>query len=300
MIVRFVVATAILSVLDAHYSHAGFAFLGGQVESRAYSGLTPAVPTDKDQKDVTALPFNAETSASVGATRSQAEYDLRALSAGSAFRWDVAQSHDGAPESFSIAEGILSFHVDQPTDFSLSGDYSYSGSGVKRVFFRLYDTPADMNPIFAWDVETDLAAPSGYELTGDGELQPGIDYRLSYRLLLDNRTIGELGATSGNIAFTIGESSAPAQAGDTDGNGRVDLADLNAVRNNFGREGNGVAGDAYPFNGRVDLADLNAVRNHFGEAAPLGVPEPGGIHLALIGLLTLALGRNYARRAIER
>ncbi len=296
MIVRFIVATWILAAFEASHLQAGFVFLGGQVESRAYSGLSPAIPTDRDQKEVIALPFDSETSANVGATLSQAEYDLKALSAGSAFHWDVTQTHDGAPESFSVAEGILSFQVDQLTDFSLSGDYAYSGSGVKRVFFRLYDTPADMNPIFAWDVETDLAAPSGYELTGDGELQPGIDYRLSYRLLLDNRTIGELGATTGNITFTIGEPSAPEQPGDTDGNGRVDLADLNQVRNNFGREGDGVAGDTYPFNGRVDLADLNAVRNHFGEVAPLGVPEPGGIALGLVGLAFLASRQIRPRR----
>ncbi len=55
--------------------------------------------------------------------------------------------------------------------------------------------------------------------------------------------------------------------GDTDRNGRVDLEDLNAVRNNFGRSAPGIAGDTFPFNGKVDLDDLNAVRNNFGATA---------------------------------
>ncbi len=51
--------------------------------------------------------------------------------------------------------------------------------------------------------------------------------------------------------------------GDTDGNGTVDLADLNNVRNNFGASGPNVVGDTNG-DGQVDLTDLNAVRNNFG------------------------------------
>jgi len=51
--------------------------------------------------------------------------------------------------------------------------------------------------------------------------------------------------------------------GDTDGNGTVDIADLNNVRNNFGGAGLGdTNGD-----GVVDITDLNAVRNNFGANA---------------------------------
>lgn len=53
--------------------------------------------------------------------------------------------------------------------------------------------------------------------------------------------------------------------GDSNRDGRVDLEDLNNVRNHFGESGPCVAGDAGPFDGIVDLNDLNSVRNHFGE-----------------------------------
>jgi len=58
--------------------------------------------------------------------------------------------------------------------------------------------------------------------------------------------------------------------GDTDFDGRVDLNDLNSVRNRFGDGIDGgprIPGDAYPFDGIVDLDDLNAVRNNFGATA---------------------------------
>jgi MYXO-CTERM domain-containing protein len=81
--------------------------------------------------------------------------------------------------------------------------------------------------------------------------------------------------------------------GDTNGDGNVDLEDLNAVRNNFGGTGEvgSTAGDAYPFNGVVDLEDLNAVRNNFG-ATSNPVPEPATWCLGLVGLAVAALVRR--------
>jgi len=56
--------------------------------------------------------------------------------------------------------------------------------------------------------------------------------------------------------------------GDTNDDGRVDIDDLNNVRNNFGGAGLGdVNGD-----GVVNIDDLNEVRNHFGSGG--GAPAP--------------------------
>ena len=71
--------------------------------------------------------------------------------------------------------------------------------------------------------------------------------------------------------------------GDTNGDGRVDLVDLNNVRNNFGAVGvcdtNG--------DGIVDLDDLNNVRNHFGASLGQAVPEPTTLLAAIISTLTI-------------
>jgi hypothetical protein len=71
----------------------------------------------------------------------------------------------------------------------------------------------------------------------------------------------------------------PNQPGDTNADGRVDLEDLNNVRNHFGEAGPGIPGDA-DGNGQVTLVDLNLVRNHFGSAAgSAAVPEPSSLGL---------------------
>lgn len=71
----------------------------------------------------------------------------------------------------------------------------------------------------------------------------------------------------------------PRLAGDANGDGVVDLDDLNLVRNHFGETGDPQPGDT-DFDGDVDLNDLNAVRNHFGTsiggspATPMIVTTP--------------------------
>ncbi len=88
-------------------------------------------------------------------------------------------------------------------------------------------------------------------------------------------------------------SAAVLTPGDTDGDGDVDLNDLNNVRNNFGGSGDPILGDTDGDND-VDLDDLNAVRNNFG-ATGGAVPEPGSF--ALVAVTAAALfGLRYRRR----
>jgi len=98
-------------------------------------------------------------------------------------------------------------------------------------------------------------------------------------------------------SFFVEVISAPSMlAGDTNGDGQVDIDDLNNVRNNFGAMGQpdgSLAGDAFPFDGRVDIDDLNAVRNNFGAmAAP--VPEPAAGGLLIFGAMAFVLRRRGA------
>ena len=81
--------------------------------------------------------------------------------------------------------------------------------------------------------------------------------------------------------------------GDTNGDGAVDVTDLNNVLNNFrlGELGGPpIPGDAFPFDGVVDLGDLNLVRNYFGTSADTAaVPEAAGFGLATLALLAASL-----------
>ncbi|MDZ4781631.1 MAG: hypothetical protein SGJ19_15375 [Planctomycetia bacterium] len=107
--------------------------------------------------------------------------------------------------------------------------------------------------------------------------------------------LGRLGI-GGPSGLAFAETESPAQPGDTNGDSRVDIADLNAVRNSFGTAGVGVSGDA---NGDalVNLMDLNLVRNHFGAGPGSPVPEPSGMVLAaLLSMAAFAWKRCDARR----
>lgn len=104
-----------------------------------------------------------------------------------------------------------------------------------------------------------------------------------------------LGQTSEQVDAVIGGGlqlvgSGPSVVGDTNGDGVVNLDDLNNVRNNFGSTG---LGDTDGDND-IDLDDLNNVRNNFGAGNPANaVPEPGSFALAgLTGLGALWLRRR--------
>ncbi len=91
--------------------------------------------------------------------------------------------------------------------------------------------------------------------------------------VLDNWSLAAGWKASSKSGGSPGGSDAPSAPGDTNGDGAVNLIDLNNVRNNFGAVGPNVLGDT---NGdqKVDLADLNAVRNNFGAAAsPAGLTD---------------------------
>ncbi len=123
------------------------------------------------------------------------------------------------------------------------------------------------------------------------------------RSQLDGNSDGQAG---GAFAVTIG-----ILPGDTDRNGAVELADLNAVRGGFGATGVGLSGDVNA-DERIDLSDLNLVRNNFGQsltisATPLSdstdsfgattVFDVGGVHIVRQNARAPVDQRSTARAA---
>lgn len=75
----------------------------------------------------------------------------------------------------------------------------------------------------------------------------------------------------------------------TDGDGDIDIDDLNAVRNNFGCDDTVPAPIDLNGDGGIGLGDLNYVRNHFGdELDPVPAPEPSALLLTALGMCVLA------------
>ncbi|MDZ4779784.1 MAG: hypothetical protein SGJ19_05990, partial [Planctomycetia bacterium] len=71
------------------------------------------------------------------------------------------------------------------------------------------------------------------------------------------------GPLTTNESFVLTVNSGVTQVGDTNGDGDVNITDLNNVRNNFGAAGGAPLGDT-DVDHDVDITDLNNVRNNFG------------------------------------
>jgi hypothetical protein len=83
------------------------------------------------------------------------------------------------------------------------------------------------------------------------------------------------------------------QPGDTNGDWRTNLTDLNNVKNNFGGTSPPSLGDTDGDND-IDLVDLNNVKNNFGASPSVAVPEPTSLTIA--ALSAMAWGSRHRRR----
>jgi hypothetical protein len=84
-------------------------------------------------------------------------------------------------------------------------------------------------------------------------------------------------------------------AGDANGDGVVDIFDVNVVSDNWGSTG--LAGDVN-FDATVDIFDVNTISDHWGNTSPVevsAVPEPATMVLMMLSALVVAVQR--ARKA---
>lgn len=164
---------------------------------------------------------------------------------------------------FDIATAAVEFSADAYRDPFASADFfgaslvSEDGSGEIEIWNWYQQSLPDR-----------IRAP-----LQDTAIRKNAAYKLRFRY--NDRDINfSLGPLSIDDVVISGASllNSPQMPGDTNGDGYVDLNDLNNVRNSFGANGTGAFGDA---NGDefVDLVDLNLVRNNFGAAFQV-VPEP--------------------------
>lgn len=194
-------------------------------------------------------------------------------------------------------------------------------ASIMEFFFRSDTTAGDPFTFIAElgeegaPFDPTLGEFGGYRITGfvDGAGDGAIDHDGVMTFILAADGPGDPDGGAMNIYqmipdaldnnFTSNDEDAfdfgPFVPGDTyPFDGKVDLEDLNNVRNNFGEEGEfGTPGDTFRFDGVVDLSDLNEVRNNFGAgvAESNAIPEPASI--ALSAVMALAALTAVAKRS---
>ncbi len=209
------------------------------------------------------------------------------------------------------ATGQAAIQNQSPFAVKLDGYTVSSASGSLRI--AQWSSFDDQNTAGGTFLE---ANPTTTHLS---ELNPASDLLLSATstALLIGSPFNPVGTRDLSFTFHLaGGGGGP--LGDTNGDGTVNLPDLNNVRNNFGATG---LGDTDGDND-VDLTDLNNVRNNFGAtgggggpggtfagivtygAIPGGiinpVPEPSTLLLALAALVTLGGIRGRRKLAMAR
>lgn len=177
----------------------------------------------------------------------------------------------------------------------LHGHVYFRDAGIRRANLDGSGEAVDVVPAFPKDgIALDVAGRRIYWATSTGEGSGTIkSANFDGTGIVDVNT-----ALYDPRGLAVGPASPPVP-GDTNDDGRVDLTDLNNVRNLFGATQNPrrpIPGEAYPFDGAVDLIDLNLVRNNFGTQS-FSVPEPSSAILAILAFCSIAAKSHRTRRA---
>ena len=113
-------------------------------------------------------------------------------------------------------------------------------------------------------------------------------------VLFDNVNAAYLGESQANaFIFDTNLQEVTKVPGDTDGDGDVDLLDLDALGANFGTlSGATCAEGDFDGDGDVDLLDLDILGANFGTTPSASVPEPNAIMIALFGAAAILRSRR--------
>jgi hypothetical protein len=158
------------------------------------------------------------------------------------------------------------------------------GAGNMSALFDLYSAGTGSTTMgnLTWGYITGLSSHNAGDIWSDG-----------------SRYYVQLGADGSGVA------TLPARhAGDANGDGAVDILDLNKLLTNFDKSGMTWSQGDFDGNGVVDILDLNKVLTNFDKtfrasaAGITAIPEPGTLALLAAGLAGLLAYATRKRRAL--
>lgn len=221
--------------------------------------------------------------------------------------------HDNSGEWNKIDEGAFT----QATNVSGDGRslISIQGRWTSATGVMALEPPVGGTTFAPLSASFDGAVVVGYDSTGDDSSRRPViwdelhgarwldevllqDYGLSNLMGLPGCTASEISADGTVISGSYsGDQPGEAQgwavyldkpilaAGDTNGDGQVDLGDFGTLKANFGIGNSRAQGDLN-FDRHVDLADFGILKSSFGQGvANAAVPEPAAVTLALVAAI---------------
>ena len=196
------------------------------------------------------------------------------------------------------------FAINQPSASVTGLTYSSNvGTGVtsQGLPSSAFDNSGNLTNDFINFLAQNAFPKVGSALIGaaDAAYLPTDDFNLSTRG--GSLDVGAyLYAAAGNPGWQIAEAFkqflAASAPGDANGDGVVDLLDLDILGTNFGASPATFAQGDFNGDNVVDLLDLDILGTNFGNGSSNAVPEPGSLFLLTLGFASLLTPRQRLRR----
>jgi len=187
----------------------------------------------------------------------------------------------------------IDYLPDQSAGVTFSGTAGGNPGGNGRIYIAsLRNYPAGTHPMDEWFkmqfdyvVGSDTAKLTINDTTVIEETNPGFAGQAVTGVLFRDAN------TNANYYLDdVGEGTGECNPGDANGDGVVDLLDLDILGRNYGSTDAECFNGDFNGDGKVDLVDLDILGRNYGATYPDGVPEPAS--LALLALGSLAVMRR--------
>lgn len=210
---------------------------------------------------------------------------------------DRAEGQSAPLESELLSPEFM-FHSDMLAELSIGTSWHGDGGQLNIDLIESDDPDSPLFSVMFFQLSSLSGLPqsrSKQSVIDTSRVTTGTKYRLRFRYFDSNESGLSLGPVSldsfsmAGVTFIV--------PGDTNGDAKVDIADLNNVRNNFGASGVGIVGDTNN-DLQVNILDLNAVRNNFGIAVAqsANVCEPASWSLTSFAVFCCFASRRYGSK----
>jgi hypothetical protein len=232
---------------------------GGTGEGLDYLILSAQIGGDTDRHR-----FEVNNRDEVGGTSGNALVDVPGVGFGGKYHFAAVIEGDGG-----LGQPVGTIYID--------------GTKVGEFTAPAEAQISQLNDVNNWIGRSNWLADSNVQGSYD-------EFRLYDYALDEDEVLGNFEAGPDSLIIRI--------SGDANDDGKVDVADLNAVGLNWRMSGKTWSDGDFNDDGEVNAADLNilALNWQFGVGNPASVPEPGTVSMLMTLLMLGPLGRTFVRR----